>query len=367
MVTSHDRLSYRDAGVDSQQAEQGLQGLLRHITGTFGNRKGPGAVALPIGFFANVLDLGNGTGLALSTDGVGSKTVVAQMLDRYDTIGIDCVAMNANDILCLGAEPISLVDYVAVEAADPYLLEEIAKGLAAGADIAGISISGGEIAQLPDLIKSERGRRGFDLVGTCVGLVPMDRMIVGTDIQPGDVIVGLASSGIHSNGLSLARKVLFELAGLKAGDRVEELDCSVGEELLRPTRIYVREVLAMLRAGLAVKGLAHITSDGFLNLCRLEADVGYRIDALPPTPPVFRLIQGRGGVPDAEMFSTFNMGVGFCVVVAAEDAGRAIAIAADHGSEATTIGRAVAEHPGEVMVVERGLIGSGHEYRLANA
>lgn len=364
MVVSRDRVSYRDAGVDTERAEEGLQGLLRHIRRTFEFRAGArGSVVLPIGFFANVLDLGNGTGLAISTDGIGSKAIVAQMLDRYDTVGIDCVAMNANDVLCVGAEPISLVDYVAVHEADPRQLEEMARGLADGAEIAGISISGGEIAQLPDLIRNERAHRGFDLVGTCVGLVQLDRMVLGKDVQPGDAIVGLASGGIHSNGLSLARKVLFERAGMSPTGTCPELDRSIGEELLRPTRIYVREVLEMLRAGLGVKGLAHITSDGFLNLCRLDSALGYRVERLPETPPVFSLIQKHGHVSDGEMYSTFNMGVGFCVVVAPEDADSVVAIAAKHGTDAWILGHASADLAGTVAIEPLGLVGSGHEFR----
>ena len=160
---------------------------------------------LPIGYFANVVDIG-GIGLAMCTDGVGSKAIVAQMMGKYDTIGIDCVAMNVNDLLCVGARPVSMVDYIAVERADAAVLDGIAVGLAEGARQAGISISGGEIAQLRDVV------RGFDLVGTAVGTVPLDRIIVGRDIAPGDRVIGIASSGIHSNGFSLARRVFFEQA-----------------------------------------------------------------------------------------------------------------------------------------------------------
>ncbi len=360
-------LSYRDAGVDMHRAEAGLQGLLRHIRGTFTHRPDLGRVELPIGFFANVLRLGENVGLAFSTDGVGTKTIVAQMVDRYDTIGIDCIAMNVNDILCVGAEPLSLVDYLAVAEADPAFLEEIGRGLAAGAAQARISISGGEIAQLPEIIASERPGRGFDLVGTAVGIVPLDRLIVGQAIAPGDVIVGLASNGIHSNGLSLARKTLFGTAGLTVATRPPELDQNLGEELLRPTRIYAREVGAMLAAGLAIRGLAHITSDGFLNLCRFSsAEVAYRIEWLPETPPIFSLIQRLGGIATAEMYSTFNMGIGFCVVVAPHDADRALQIAAEEGTDAWIIGRCVAPDaslaPRAVVVVPAGLVGSGHDF-----
>src|SRR5512134_4042712 len=195
--------TYSSAGVNTVKEEAALAGLLTWVGKTlaFGRHR----PALDFGYFASVLDLGNGTGLALSTDGVGTKLLVAEMLDRYDTVGIDCVAMNVNDLLCIGAEPLAMLDYIAVQEADPQMLEAIGKGLYEGARQANISIPGGEIAQVRELIQGVREGRGFDLAGACVGTVPMDRIIVGQDIRPGDVVIGLRSSGIHSNGLTLAR------------------------------------------------------------------------------------------------------------------------------------------------------------------
>src|SRR3954454_3071964 len=239
--------AYKTAGVDIAEANAGLRNIVRHITGTWppgGPAAGIGAVQLPIGYFANVIDIGGGVGLGICTDGVGSKAIVAEIMRKYDTIGIDCVAMNVNDLLCVGAKPLSLVDYIAVERADAAMLDEIAIGLAEGARQAGISISGGEIAQLRDIIS------GFDLVGTAVGTVPLDRIIVGSDVRPGDRVIGLASSGLHSNGYTLARRVLFEQAGLSVDAIVPELGLdpgfTLGEELLRPTFIYVREILELI-------------------------------------------------------------------------------------------------------------------------
>ena len=194
---------------------------------------------MDIGYFANVIDIG-GIGLAICTDGVGSKSIIAQMMSRYDTIGIDCVAMNVNDAICVGARPISMVDYIAIEKADADILGAIAIGLAEGAKQAGISISGGEISPLKDVM------RGFDLVGMAVGIVPLDRIITGRDLAPGDVIIGLESSGIHSNGLTLARHVFFERAGLSIDHVFPELGTTLGEELLRPTLIYVPEILDII-------------------------------------------------------------------------------------------------------------------------
>jgi phosphoribosylformylglycinamidine cyclo-ligase len=200
------RMTYRAAGVDTDQEEGGLQSLRKLVEQTFHYSR---PVRLPLGYFANVIDIGDNVGLAISTDGVGTKILVAQLLDKLDTVGIDCVAMNANDVLCVGAEPISMVDYIAVEAMDPAILGEIAVGLCRGAEIAGISIPGGEVAQVAEMIRGEKDGRGFDLVGTCVGLVPLDRVLFGEDTRDGDVVVGLRSSGGNSNGHTLARRVFF--------------------------------------------------------------------------------------------------------------------------------------------------------------
>jgi phosphoribosylformylglycinamidine cyclo-ligase len=355
---------YTQAGVDTGAEELGMETLLRYVNGTFALRPGIGRPLLPIGYFANVIDLGRGQGLAISTDGVGTKLLVAQQMGRYDTVGIDCVAMNVNDILCVGAEPISLVDYVAVQALKPDLVGELAKGLAEGARQARVAIPGGEIAQVREMIKGENDD-GFDLVGSCVGVVPTDRIVVGKDVVAGDVVVGMRSSGIHSNGLTLARRVLLQQAGLSLGDRPEPLERPVGEELLVPTRIYVAPVLAMLDQ-IQVKALSHITSDGLLNLLRIVSDVGFDLDFLPEPLPIFRLIQRLGGIPDEEMYAVFNMGIGFCVVVPPSDADRAIAIAAEHRIDAYVLGRAVAEPKRTVRLRPVGLNGSGSAFVRAS-
>lgn len=355
--------SYRGAGVNTMKEEAALAGLLKWVGKTleFGSRRS----ALDFGYFASVLDLGNGLGLALSTDGVGTKLLVAQMLDKYDTIGIDCVAMNVNDVLCVGAEPLCMLDYVAVQEADPHLLEQIGKGLHEGARRANISIPGGEIAQVRELIKGIREGRGFDLAGACVGLVPMDRILVGQNIQPGDAVIGLKSSGIHSNGLTLAREVFFKKAKYSPDRYIADLGRTIGEELLEPTRIYVREVLDLLRAGLDIKALVHITSDGFLNLARVQAEVGYTIDWLPEPQPIFRLLQQIGGVSDEEMFCVYNMGTGFCLVVASRDADRAIHTLKHLGLEAYRLGHAVPDAGRKVHLVPRRLVGEGSGFRRA--
>jgi phosphoribosylformylglycinamidine cyclo-ligase len=348
---------YDAVGVTAVREEGSLRELAHWVRQTFTlNAVRP---SLPLGYYANVLPVRADLAIAISTDGVGTKLLVAEEMGKLDTVGIDCVAMNANDIVCVGAEPISMVDYIAVEVADAAMLGELGKGLYAGAEAAGISIPGGEIAQVREMIRGVREGSGFDLIGTCIGLVHPQRVLIGQDVRPGDAVVGIESSGVHSNGFTLARRVLFQTAGLKVSDHVAELGRTVGEELLEPTHIYVKEAVRMLNAGLGIKAMLHVTGDGFLNLTRVAAEVGYVIDALPQTPPIFSLIQERGGIDDAEMYRVFNMGVGFCVVVAPGDADRTVAIAAEHGRRAAVIGYAVADPERQVWIPEKGIVGQG--------
>jgi phosphoribosylformylglycinamidine cyclo-ligase len=348
-------LNYQSAGVDSGQKDQAMQLLGRWVEKSFELR--PSEVKLPLGYFANVIDVGNGLGIALSTDGVGTKILVAEMLDKYDTVGIDCVAMNVNDVLCVGAEPLAILDYIAVQAPHPDMLESLARGLYRGAEMARVTIPGGEIAQVKEMIKGKREGYAFDLVATCAGKVPLDRILTGTTILDGDAIVGLASSGIHSNGMTLARRVFFERMGWAPDHYVPEVGRSIGEELLEPTCIYVREVLEMLDSGLRIKALAHITSTGFLNLSRASAPMGYVLDKLPKPPAIFELIQRCGGISDEEMFFTYNMGIGFCIVLSPEDVDSAHAIAKKHNVRSYTIGHTFSDPDRKVLIPSAGLIG----------
>ena len=356
-------LSYVDTGVQSLNEGPAMKGLLASVRQTFSFRQGLGKPLLPIGYFANVLDLGSGLGLAISTDGVGTKILIAQMLDKYDTIGIDCVAMNVNDIICVGAEPIALTDYLGVENADQHLLTELGKGLLLGAELAHISIPGGEIAQVREMLRGAPGRYGFDLVGTCIGTVPTDRILTGSDITDGDILFGLASSGIHSNGLTLAREALLDGGGLKLTDPVPATSRTVGEELLEPTVIYVTFALAALAAGVPVKAFVHITGDGLFNLTRVAADVGYVIEDLLPVPPVFQLIQHHGDIPDEEMFRVFNMGVGFCVVAPASSVGTLSKIADDNGHQGKVIGHVKSDPDRTIRILPRRLEGKHGVFR----
>ncbi|TMK06364.1 MAG: phosphoribosylformylglycinamidine cyclo-ligase, partial [Alphaproteobacteria bacterium] len=343
-VTRSNRVpdGYKASGVDIAEADAGLRNIIARVTATW-PKTGFGAVQLPIGYFANVVDIG-GTGLALCTDGVGSKAIVAQMTGKYDTVGIDCVAMNVNDLLCVGAKPVSMVDYIAIDRADAAVLDGIAIGLAEGARQAGVSISGGEISQLPDMVK------GFDLVGTAIGTVALDRILVGRDIVPGDRVIGIASNGIHSNGFTLARRAFFERARVSVDHVFAELGHPLGEELLRPTYIYVPEILEILDKIASVKALIHITGDGFLNLPRVAAEIGFIVDDLPAPPPIFDLIEEHAGVERAEMYEVYNMGIGFCVILAEHDADSALAILKRQGRDARVIGYAVADRTKSVYL-----------------
>jgi phosphoribosylformylglycinamidine cyclo-ligase len=224
---------------------------------------------------------------------------------RYDTIGIDCIAMNVNDLICVGAKPLSLVDYIAVHKVDSEMLDAIAIGLANGAEQAGISISGGEIAQLEDVV------RGFDLSGTAVGTVPIGKIITGRYLEPGDRIIGIQSSGIHSNGLTLARRAFFKREQpLPFEYEIPGTGVSLGDELLRPTIIYVRVVMEILERVSDIKALVNVTSDGLLNLSRVDnSRVGFLIEGMPETPKIFNFIQSHAGVSVGEMFEVYNRSV----------------------------------------------------------
>jgi phosphoribosylformylglycinamidine cyclo-ligase len=353
-------ITYTEAGVDTAKAEIGLKRLLAHVERSLAFRDGIGSVQLEIGYFANVIDLGHGTGLAVSTDGVGTKILIAQMMDKYDTVGMDCIAMNVNDILCVGAEPISMVDYIAICDPDSKLMDEIGRGLAKGAEISNITISGGEIAIVKDMIKGVRKNREFDLVGTAIGTVSLDKVIVGENIRENDVIIGLSSSGIHSNGLSLARHIFLKTGAIS--EYFDELGKTIGEELLEPTHIYVPEIMEMINSDLDIKALIHITGDGFLNLNRVKSNVGFVIEHLPEAQPIFTLLQKRGNVSDEEMFRVYNMGVGFCVILPEQEAEVAIEIAKRHKVNAFRLGYAVKDPDKKVIIKPMKLCGLKNQF-----
>ncbi len=325
--------TYAKAGVDIDKEAESIKSLVDVVKKSFAFRKGKiGEPKAEIGHFANFVDFGDKY-LVLSSDGVGTKVLVAQLANQYDTVGIDMIAMNVDDIICVGAEPIALVDYLAMERTDPDIMKEIGVGLLKGAEQANIVIVGGETATLKDVIRGI-DHKGFDLAGAALGFVKKDKIIVGDKIEPGDKIIGLASSGIHTNGLTLARKVIFEK--YKIND-ILPWGKTVAEELLTPTKIYVKPVLEMIKSDFEnIHGLAHITGGGFLNIRRLNENVGYKIEKLLPIPEIFSEIKRLGKIQDKEMFRTFNMGVGFCVI--AKEEKEIIRIAEKYGTAADVIG-----------------------------
>jgi phosphoribosylformylglycinamidine cyclo-ligase len=342
-------------GEESGAASEAVAALVSVLAGIDPGR--PRRELLGSGHYASVLAIDDRVAIALCTDGVGTKVIVAMQAERFDTIGIDCVAMNVNDVICVGAEPLALVDYLAVEQPDPGMLRAIGEGLKKGAELAGIEIPGGELAELPELIRGHPSPRGFDLAGACFGTVALDRVVSGASIGPGDTVIALPSSGIHSNGLTLARRALLEQAGYSLDDAPDELGRSIADELLEPTEIYVRPVVQLIRSGVAVHGLAHITGDGLLNLLRLSEKVGYELDELPSPPRVFELIERGGGLPPQKMYETFNMGVGFCCIVAAGDADAGLALLREHYRSARRIGQVTAE-AGVIRLPSLGITGT---------
>jgi len=338
--------TYKDAGVDLDLYRQSMARLppLLHRTFT------PRVMPLDGGFaglfqldFANHLFARNYRNpvLVSCTDGVGTKLKVAQLAGRHNTVGIDLVAMSVNDALCCGAEPLFFLDYVAMSHDDPPLLEQIVQGISAGCLEADCALLGGETAIMPDLY----ARGDYDLAGFCVGVVERDRLIDGRAIAAGDVVIGVASSGLHSNGFSLVRKIAFEIAGRKIDDHVDELGATVGDALLTPTRIYaraVRRLLAHYTVKEVVHGIAHITGGGLLeNLARIiPADRRAVIRRGSwPVPPVFTWLQRAGNVEQSEMDQVFNLGVGLVLVVSPYYADSIRAQLTECGVETWPIGR----------------------------
>ncbi len=333
-----------------------MKGLLHWVQQSFSLRRKIGAVTLGTGYFASVLNIGNNQGLALSTDGVGTKVLIAQMMDKYDTVGIDCIGMNVNDLICVGAEPVAMTNYLALQKADPRLLEEIGEGLYKGAELAGIVLPGGEMAKLPQLINGVKEGYGFDLAGSAVGMLPLDKTNTGQDVQSGDVLIGLASSGIHSNGFTLARRVLIDKQGLGVHEKISELGRGLGEELLEPTRIYVKVVMEVLNTIERVKALSHITGGGLFNLTRTTKAIGYDLEFWPSIPPIFNLIRQAGKLPLDKMFSDYNMGVGFGITVTPDDADKVLEIAHKHQVPAWALGHAIEHDQRRITLSPHGIV-----------
>jgi phosphoribosylformylglycinamidine cyclo-ligase len=320
------KLTYADAGVDIDKKSDAIDNLVK-VLGY--SRPGVGKRLEMPGGYAGFIEFGS-YALGLCTDGVGTKILIANALRKWDTIGIDCVAMNANDLICLGAEPLAFVDYIAIDKPDNELAKQIGIGLQKGAELANVSLVGGEFAILPQMVN------GFDLAGTCMGWVKKSKLITGKKIAVGDVIIGVRSSGIHSNGLSLARKTL-EVNEIPYDEKFVRIKKPIGLELLEPTQMYVREIVSLFR-NCEVHGMAHITGGGLRNLIRLHPEREFRIENPLEPQPVFRILQEMGNISDQEMYQTFNMGMGMAIVLPEKQVKKALAIL-NKTMEAREVGR----------------------------
>lgn len=339
-------LTYRDAGVDIDQGNEAVRRIKQHVARTM--RSG---VLGDVGGFGGLFALDTAKYpepvLVSGTDGVGTKLQLAIRLDKHDTIGQDLVAMCVNDVLVLGAEPLFFLDYVAVGKLDPAVIEQIVKGVADGCALAGCALLGGETAEMPGSYPAGE----YDVAGFAVGVVNRPDLIDGSRIVAGDAVIGLASSGVHSNGYSLVRRVL-DVQGLGFDAQPSELGgLSLGEELLKPTRIYARTVHGLREQGFDLKGFAHITGGGLTeNIPRCLPDgVGVALDTSAWTvPPIFTLMQQWGGIATDEMRRTFNCGLGMVLVVPAAQADAVVAAAVALGEQAAIVGEVVAG-PGKVV------------------
>ncbi|MGI6713361.1 MAG: phosphoribosylformylglycinamidine cyclo-ligase [Bacillota bacterium] len=309
-------ITYKDAGVDISAGNQAVAQMKTHVKRTFRPE-----VLTDLGSFGGLFSLDinkyRNPVLVSGTDGVGTKLKVAMLMGVHDTIGIDAVAMCVNDILVQGAEPLFFLDYLAVGKLFPEKVADIVKGVAEGCIQAGCALIGGETAEMPGFYHEEE----YDIAGFAVGVVDREKIVDGSRVCPGDIIIGLPSTGLHSNGYSLARKVLLEMSGWKVEKYVEELGQTVGEAMLTPTRIYVKDVLALLQK-YSLKGMAHITGGGLVeNLPRIFTQgVQANIDLSSwEIPPIYQVIKKMGNIESKEMYRVFNMGVGFCLIVDSQD------------------------------------------------
>jgi phosphoribosylformylglycinamidine cyclo-ligase len=308
--------AYKAAGVDIAAGNEAVERMKKHVQKTMRPEVLTGLGGFGALFGLDIQKYKNPV-LVSGTDGVGTKLKIAFAMDRHDTIGVDAVAMCVNDIVVQGAEPLFFLDYLACDQVIPEKIEAIVKGIADGCEQAGCALIGGETAEMPGMYNSGE----YDIAGFSVGVVDRDQVITGNEIQPGDAVIGLASNGLHSNGFSLVRKVLLEKSGYTLNDMIPGLDWTMGEELLVPTRIYVKSLLSLMKV-FKIKGMAHITGGGFIeNIPRImPSDVDVEIDFGAWTVhPIFELIREKGKVPYKDMFTTFNMGIGMVIVIHAKD------------------------------------------------
>ncbi len=326
--------SYKAAGVDVTAGYKAVELMKKHVAKTMI----PGVLD-GIGGFGGMFELDlNGIErpvLVSGTDGVGTKLKLAFLTDKHNTVGIDCVAMCVNDIVCCGAKPLVFLDYIAVGKNFPEKIADIVSGITEGCVQAGCALVGGETAEMPGLYEEDE----YDLAGFSVGVVDKSKIVDKSTVKPGDVLIGLASSGVHSNGFSLVRKV-FDVENADLNKHFDELGCTLGEELMKPTKIYVKSLLKLLES-VKVKSISHITGGGFYENIPRALPEGVKAvinNNSFPVLPIFKLIAERGNIPERDMFNTFNMGIGMCVAVAKEDSERALSILNEASENAYIIG-----------------------------
>lgn len=343
------KVTYADLGIDIKTISTAQKKIGTMISGTH-LLPFNGKVLSGYGGYAGLIDLGSRV-LALHADGVGSKIIVAQMMNRFDTIGVDCIAMNVNDVICVGAQPLAFVDYIALKSENKILVQQIVKGLVDGAQESNVPIVGGETAVLPDLISGFDDGNAFDLAGMVLGSVARkSELVLGQRITVGDVILGVESSGLHSNGYTLARKVLLSKYSL---DEIPGYMLrTLGEELLTPTRIYVKPIIEILnrRKSIRIHGLAHITGGSFTKLARLNKRVRYMLNNLPSVEGIFKQIKVEGPVDINEMYRTFNMGIGFCVILPRNSVDKVFSIFEKYRMRCLQIGTVDKKGSGNVIV-----------------
>lgn len=336
--------TYDKAGVNIKKIRSTQKNIGKMISESYSFQE-IGKIVSGFGHYSGLINIGNHV-LALHTDGVGTKVLVAQQMKRFDTIGIDCIAMNVNDIICTAAQPFAFVDYIGLKKVNDELVKKIVKGLIAGAKIAKIAIVGGETAVIPEILAGNNDQM-FDLAGTAIGIIQNKRLILGNNIKIGDIILGLESSGLHSNGYTLARKVLSKYP---IDEIPEFLTQSVGEELLIPTKIYVQPIMELIRdRKVTVHGLAHITGGSFTKLKRLNNKVRYNLYNLFPPFGIFKQIQKDGNIDVKEMYRTFNMGIGFCIILPKANVDKTISIIEKNKIKVYQIGEVDSKGNGNVI------------------
>jgi phosphoribosylformylglycinamidine cyclo-ligase len=341
--------TYKDVGIDVKEIRKIQEQIGKNIEKTQSNINF-GKVISGFGHYAGLIEI-EGKIISLHTDGVGTKVLISQLMQKYDTIGIDCIAMNVNDLICVGSMPIGYLSYIALQKTNDILLKEITKGLVKGAKLSNIAIVGGETAILPEIITGKGKENNFDLAGMIFGIIKdKKKIILGSKIKPEDVIIGINSSGLHSNGYSLARKVLLEKYSIN--DKPEYLSIKLGSELLKPTTIYTKTILKLIEEFdiTAIHGLSHITGGAFTKLKRLNSDVDYILDALPQIKGIFKQIMVDGKIDITEMYKTFNMGIGFCVIVAKNKAEEILKVIPEDGLKCHIIGKIKANGSGDTLI-----------------